>query len=112
MKNQSFFKQLQRLLLVILVGSLAWLQILGNSSAQAETQKKYIDGDGKDLTAFVECLPESYGKGNLKKAIAKFGNDYLERVLRLKENTEDYKVSDDEKQIQECLKSKGIRPKS
>lgn len=112
MTHQPFLKQLQRTLLVVLVGSFAWLQVFGNISAQAETQKKYIDAEGRDLTAVVECLPEDYGKGNLEKAIAKFGNDYLERVLRLKENTEDYKVSEDEKQLQECLKSKGIRPKS
>jgi len=109
--RQPLFQRLKRGLMVMLVISLAWLQTLTTSSAQAEEQQ-YIDSDGKDLTAFVQCLPEDYNKPDLSNAIAKFGNDYLERVFRLKENTEDYKVSEQEKQLQQCLQAKGIRPKS
>ncbi len=109
---QSFVRPLKRVLLTVLVLGFAWLQTLTTNPAQAGEAKKYLDPEGKDLTALVECLPENYNKGDLGNAISKFGNDYLERVFRLKENTEDYKVSKEEKQIQECLKSKGIRPKS
>ena len=112
MTPNFILQQLKRAALVLFVFSFAWLQTLTVNPAQAEEQQKYIDSEGKDLTALVECLPQDYNKADLGNAIAKFGNDYLERVFRLKENTEDYKVSEEEKQIQECLKSKGIRPKS
>jgi hypothetical protein len=111
MTTQSLLQKVKRGLIMTLAVSLAWLQILTTNPVLAE-EGKYVDSEGRDLTAVVECLPENYGKGDLQNAIAKFGNDYLERVLRLKDNTEDYKVSEDEKQFQECLKSKGIRPKS
>lgn len=112
MTTQPLFQRIKRGLMVMLVVSLAWFQAITINPAQAEGQKKYIDSEGKDLTAFVECLPEDYNKADLGSAIAKFGNDYLERVFRLKENTEDYKVSEQEKQLQNCLQAKGIRPKS
>lgn len=111
MTKQPILQQLKRAVALILVASFAWLQTLTSTPAQAEEQK-YIDAEGKDLTPIVECLPEDYGKADLGSAIAKFGNDYLERVFRLKENTEDYKVSKQEKQFQECLQRKGIKPKA
>ena len=95
----------------MLAVSLVWFQAMSGNPAQAE-QQKYVDSEGKDLTAFVECLPEDYNQADIGNAIAKFGNDYLERVFRLKENTQDYKVSEQEKQLQECLQAKGIRPKA
>lgn len=111
MFKHSLWHPLKRALLIAFVVGFACLQTLTSQPAQADG-KQFIDSDGRDLTAVVECLPENYGKGDLKSAIAKFGNDYLERVFRLKENTEDYKVSEDEKQFQQCLQRKGIRPKA
>lgn len=111
MTTQPLFQRIKRGLMVMLVVGLACFQAMTSNPAQAEEQK-YVDSEGKDLTAFVECLPEDYNQADLGSAIAKFGNDYLERVFRLKENTEDYKVSEQEKQLQACLQAKGIRPKS
>jgi hypothetical protein len=111
MLNHPLWQQLKRALLIAFVLGLACLQTITSHPAQAE-EGKFVDSEGKDLTAVVECLPENYGKADLQSAIAKFGNDYIERVFRLKENTEDYKVSEDEKQFQECLQRKGIKPKA
>ena len=112
MTTQTLFQQLKRAFLAMLLIGFACLQTFTSNPAQAEEVKSYIDSEGRDLTAFVECLPDEYGKGDLQVALSKFGNDFLERVFRLKENTEDYKVSAAEKEVQQCLKSKGIRPKS
>lgn len=111
MTDQTFFQPLKRSLILLLVATVAWLQMFLSAPAQAG-EATYVDAEGRDLTAVVECLPENYGKGDLESAIAKFGNDYLERVFRLKEDTKDYKVSEDEQQFQQCLQQKGIRPKS
>ncbi|MFP4135075.1 MAG: hypothetical protein ACLFQP_11170 [Halothece sp.] len=112
MTTQALLQPLKRAFLAMVLIGFACLQIFTSNPAQAEEAKSYIDPEGRDLTAFVECLPDEYGKGNLQTALGKFGNDFLERVFRLKENTEDYKVSAAEKELQQCLKSKGIRPKS
>lgn len=111
MFNHSLWQQLKRTLLIAFVLGFALVQTVTSHPAQADEQK-FVDSEGRDLTAVVECLPENYGKADLQSAIAKFGNDYLERVFRLKENTEDYNVSADEQQFQECLQNKGIRPKA
>ncbi|AFZ44078.1 hypothetical protein PCC7418_1910 [Halothece sp. PCC 7418] len=111
MFTHPLWKQLKRGLLVAVVLGFALVQTVTSHPAQADAEK-YVDSEGRDLTAVVECLPEDYGKADLQSAIAKFGNDYLERVFRLKENTEDYKVSEDEQQFQQCLQRKGIKPKA
>ncbi len=86
------------------------LGIQGFTAAAANAAEQYLTPDGNDITALVDCLPEQLSEGDLQRAIAEAGNDYLERVFQTKENYDDYKISEAEKEFQACLKRQGIVP--
>jgi hypothetical protein len=78
--------------------------------AYAADMERYITPDGEDITAMVDCLPQQLQTGNLKRAIAESGKDYLERTFNLKGDSSEYKLTEAEKEYRACLASKGITP--
>ncbi|NEP16631.1 MAG: hypothetical protein F6J97_06945 [Leptolyngbya sp. SIO4C1] len=91
--------------------SIALLALLACTSfalpAQAE---RYVTPEGEDITEIVNCIPERLAKGDLQRAIAESGKDYLERVFQTKDSYGEYEISEAEKEYQACLQRKGITP--
>lgn len=102
---RSSLRQILALCLLALVVSLGIT--LPAYSADLE---RYITPDGEDITALVECLPPQLREGDLKRAIAESGKDYLERTFNMKEDSSEYKLTEAEKEYRACLSSKGITP--
>jgi hypothetical protein len=112
--NQSF-RAIRTVLAIafILTGLFAatWLQSSNPAlAASSSDQERYITPDGEDITALVECLPEKLTEGDLQRAIAESGKDYLERVFQTKDDYSEYEISQAEKEFQTCLRRKGITP--
>jgi hypothetical protein len=91
---------------VVLQNAIA-LPAIAESSDAAE---QYIAADGTDLTAVVSCIPSELSDGDLGRAIAESGQDYLERVFQTKDNYDDYTIGQLEEEFQTCLQQKGITP--
>ena len=58
----------------------------------------------------VECLPPKLREGDLQRAIAESGKDYLERTFNTKEDGSEYELTEAEKEYRACLSTKGITP--
>ncbi|PSN15598.1 hypothetical protein C7271_20770 [filamentous cyanobacterium CCP5] len=96
-----------RTLAVVLLG---FCLITTGFVAPAAAAETYVTPDGEDITAVVDCLPEELSEGDLQRAIAESGKDYLERVFNLKDDYSDYDIAAAEEEFQACLESKGITP--
>jgi hypothetical protein len=71
---------------------------------------EYVTADGRDITAIVECLPKQLSEGDLGRAIAESGQDFLEWVFQLKDDYSEYKLTEAGRELDQCLRSKGILP--
>ncbi|RZM76066.1 hypothetical protein [Leptolyngbya iicbica] len=71
---------------------------------------KYMTADGKDVTAMVECLPESLSESDLDRALQESGNDFLEKVFDLKSDYDDYELDSTEVALLTCMQEKGVTP--
>lgn len=98
------FRPLAAVALGCILALVGWLQ-----PAQA-AKDAFVAPDGSDLTPVVACLPEQLTKADLQRAIAEFGNDYLERVFKLKDDYTEYDRNKAEAEFEACLRSKGITP--
>lgn len=106
-------KTLRRWTAALLVATLVVLQNAIASPAMAEssdTANQYIAADGTDLTEVVQCIPDQLSEGDLGRAIAESGQDYLERVFQTKSQYDDYTIGQLEEEFQTCLQQKGITP--
>ncbi|NEQ30408.1 MAG: hypothetical protein F6K04_05325 [Leptolyngbya sp. SIO4C5] len=99
-------QQLSRWAVAAVLLMTVWLQAL---PAQAATND-FVDPSGNDVSAIAKCLPQQLTKGDLQRALDKFGNDYLERVFDLKEDYSEYEISQAESEFQACLERQGITP--
>jgi|GEM_PF-4493112 hypothetical protein len=108
----KFFNQFySRLRRGLSVGLLVLLACVGIAlPAYSADLDRYITPDGEDITAMVNCLPEQLKEGNLKRAIAESGKDYLERAFDVKDNGSEYELTEAEKEYRACLARKGITP--
>jgi hypothetical protein len=92
--------------LIVLQTAIAWPAM----AKDIDAGKQYIAADGTDLTAVVNCIPRELSQGDLKRAIAESGQDYLERVFQTKDNYDDYNIGPLEQEFQTCLQQKGVTP--
>jgi hypothetical protein len=111
--NQSF-RVIRTVVAVLVLATglftAVWLQGSDMALAAQDNQDQYITPNGEDITALVECLPEQLTEGDLQRAIAESGKDYLERVFQTKSDYSEYEISQAEKEFQTCLQRKGVTP--
>jgi hypothetical protein len=107
---QTFIRPF-RLFVFACFGVVIGVSLMFTSPAMAD-EAPYVTPDGKDITAVVECLPDELSEGDLQRAIAESGKDYLERVFQLKSDYSDYDIAAAEEEFQSCLESKGITPEA
>lgn len=105
---QSFTRRIRTLAVVLLGVCL----LAGSFAAPAAAEDTYITPDGEDITAIVDCIPEELSEGDLQRAIAESGKDYIERAFRTKDNYSDYDIAAAEEKFQACLESQGITPEA
>ncbi len=106
----QMFRSIRKIVAIALLLSALFAPVLSGTAIAAESmnQAQYITPDGEDITAVVECIPKQLSEGDLQRAIAESGKDFLERVFQTKDSYSDYETTQAEQEFQSCLQSKGV----